>query len=166
MDKNTITRFTRSFDSIVQQIPNETTEFWYARDLMEKLGYTKWQNFVEVIAKAKTACANSNVCVENHFANVSKMVSIGSGAERSVENIMLTRYACYLIAQNGDPRKEAIAFAQTYFAAQTRKQELIEERLHFFQRQECKIMTPPTTPFFVFHYRRGPLGCLSSGGNL
>lgn len=156
MDKNTITKLTNSFNSIVQQTSDGTTEFWYARDLMEKLGYTKWQNFVEVIAKAKIACANSGVPIENHFTDVSKMVSIGSGAERPVEDVMLTRYACYLIAQNGDPRKEAIAFAQTYFAVQTRKQELIEERIRLQERLQARQkLTESETELSRNIYERG-----------
>lgn len=156
MDKKTIKKLTGSFDAIVQQIPDGTTEFWYARDLQELLGYTKWQNFTEVIVKAKTACANSNVPVENHFTDVSKMVSIGSGAERSIEDIMLTRYACYLIAQNGDPRKEPIAFAQTYFAVQTRKQELIEERLRLQERLQARQkLTESETELSRNLYQRG-----------
>jgi DNA-damage-inducible protein D len=138
VDQNTITRLTGSFDAIVQHIPDESVEFWYARDLMEQLGYTKWQNFTEVVAKGKTACINAGVPVENHFTDVSKMVTIGSGAEREIEDVMLTRYACYLIAQNGNPRKEAIAFAQTYFALQTRKQELIEERILLRERIQAR----------------------------
>lgn len=156
MDKNTITKLTNSFNSIVQQTSDGTTEFWYARDLMEKLGYTKWQNFVEVIAKAKIACANSGVPIENHFTDASKMVSIGSGAERPVEDVMLTRYACYLIAQNGDPRKEAIAFAQTYFAVQTRKQELIEERIRLQERLQARQkLTESETELSRNIYERG-----------
>ncbi len=156
MDKNTITKLTNSFNSIVHQTSDGTTEFWYARDLLEKLGYTKWQNFVEVIAKAKIACANSGVPIENHFTDVSKMVSIGSGAERPVEDVMLTRYACYLIAQNGDPRKEAIAFAQTYFAVQTRKQELIEERIRLQERLQARQkLTESETELSRNIYERG-----------
>jgi DNA-damage-inducible protein D len=121
MDQNTITKLTISFNVIAQQIPNEDTEFWYARELMVKLGYTKWQNLVKVVGKAKTACANSGVPVENHFTDVSKMVSIGSGAERETEDMMLSRYACYLVAQNSDPRKEAIAFVCTELFCSTDK---------------------------------------------
>lgn len=104
-------------------------ECWSARELQEILGYSKWTNFLNVIDKAKKACENADSSVSDHFADVGKMVSVGSGAQREVEDMALTRYACYLIAQNGDPAKPPIAFAQTYFAVQTRKQEIIEQRL-------------------------------------
>ena len=104
-------------------------EFWLARDLQQLLGYDEWRNFTLVIHKAKTACEVSNHPVSDHFVEVNKMVSLGSGSQREVLDIMLTRYACYLIAQNGDSRKPQIAFAQTYFALQTRKAEQIEQRL-------------------------------------
>jgi len=104
-------------------------ECWSARELQEILGYTQWRNFVKVIEKAKNACENSGVLLSDHFADISKMVVVGSDATREVQDIALTRYACYLIAQNGDTQKDPIAFAQTYFAVQTRKQEIIEKRL-------------------------------------
>ncbi len=104
-------------------------ECWSARELQTILGYSKWNNFLNVIEKAKTACENAGAALSDHFADVGKMVAIGSGTERQIEDIALTRYACYLIAQNGDAAKPAIAFAQTYFAVQTRKQEMIEQRL-------------------------------------
>ena len=156
MDQNTITKLTNSFNAIVQQVPNAAAEFWYARDLQELLGYTEWRNFLKVIEKAKDSAQNVGASVQNHFVDVNKMVSIGSGAERPVEDIMLTRYACYLIAQNGDPRKESIAFAQTYFAVQTRKQELIEERLRLQERLQARQkLTESETELSRNIYERG-----------
>jgi DNA-damage-inducible protein D len=156
MDKNTITKLTSSFDAIAQHIPGGATEFWYARDLQELLGYTEWRNFLKVVEKAKDAASNVGASVQNHFVDVNKMVSIGSGAERPIEDIMLTRYACYLVAQNGDPRKEAIAFAQTYFAVQTRKQELIEERLRLQERLQARQkLTESETELSRNIYERG-----------
>jgi DNA-damage-inducible protein D len=128
METNLILQLTETFEGHAQQT-EKGIEYWLARDLQQLLGYTKWENFQTVIAKAKTSCEVSGHAVENHFFDVRKMVKIGSGTEREIEDIMLTRYACYLIAQNGDPRKQEIAFAQTYFAVQTRRTELIEQRL-------------------------------------
>ncbi|MDA8137893.1 MAG: DNA damage-inducible protein D [Desulfobacteraceae bacterium] len=138
MKKDFIIQLHKRFDALVQAVPDSDVEFWYARDLQSVLEYAQWRNFLEVIEKAKTACANSGVDVENHFADVSKMVRIGSGAERPIDDIVLTRYACYLIAQNGDSRKDPIAFAQSYFAIQTRKQEIVEERIRLHERIQAR----------------------------
>ncbi|GHT20354.1 DNA damage-inducible protein D [Bacteroidia bacterium] len=113
-------------------------ECWSARELQSLLGYTQWRNFVGIIDRAKETCKNTAVSIPDHFADVSKMVVIGSGAEKEIEDIFLTRYACYLIAQNGDSRKSEIAFAQTYFALQTRRSELIEQRLLELERVEAR----------------------------
>ena len=136
MEKKVIINYKKRFDEIRHE--ENGVEFWYARELMYLLNYSKWQNFENVLSKAKVACVNNGIVVENHFADISKMVTLGSGANREVEDYMLTRYACYLIAENGDPRKEQIAFAQSYFAVQTRKQELIEERISYIERTEAR----------------------------
>jgi len=128
MKKPLIQNLTATFEAHAKKTENGV-EFWLARDLQHLLGYTKWDNFQAVIAKAKTACEISKHNISDHFTDVGKKVSIGSGAETEILDIMLTRYACYLIAQNGDSRKEEIAFAQTYFAIQTRKLEIIEKRI-------------------------------------
>ncbi|MGB9176335.1 MAG: DNA damage-inducible protein D [Methanoregula sp.] len=113
-------------------------EFWFARDLQKLLGYDEWRNFLKVIEKAKESCEISGTTVPDHFVDANKMVSLGSGAEREIEDLFLTRYACYLIAQNGDPRKEEIAFAQSYFAVQTRKQEIIEDHIRLAERLKAR----------------------------
>ncbi|MFH1563672.1 MAG: BRO family protein [Nitrospirota bacterium] len=109
-------------------------EYWLARELQELLGYTDWRNFNNAIGKAKQSCETTGVAVSDHFVDVNKTIPMPKGASKEIDDIMLTRYACYLIAQNGDPRKEEIAFAQSYFAIQTRKQEILEERISLIER--------------------------------
>jgi DNA-damage-inducible protein D len=128
MKTELVQTLTATFEGHAKQIESGV-EFWLARDLQHLLGYSKWDNFLSVVVKAKTACEVSGHPVADHFADVGKMVDLGSGSQREINDIMFTRYACYLIAQNGDPRKPEIAFAQTYFAMQTRRAELIEQRL-------------------------------------
>ncbi len=136
MEKKTIEIYKKKFDDIRHE--ENGVEFWRAREIMELLEYAKWQNFEKIVEKAQISCSNNGIEVSDHFASVGNMVEIGSGAHRERGDYMLTRYACYLIAENGDPRKEQIAFAQSYFAVQTRKQELIEERIAYIERTEAR----------------------------
>lgn len=138
MKTETIQILQSQFDAISQRIPGEDVEFWFARELMEPLGYARWENFQTAINRAIGSCETTGYDPSNHFRGVTKMVKLGSGAERLIDDFMLTRYACYLIAQNGDPRKEPIAFAQSYFAVQTRKQELIEDRMRLQARLDAR----------------------------
>jgi len=141
MDIQKINQYKTTFDSIVSKIEGDDgsiIEVWFARDLQSVLGYARWENFMVAINRAIDSCKTQSVKVEDHFREVTKMVMLGSGSQRSISDFMLTRYACYLIAQNGDPKKEEIAFAQSYFAVQTRKAEIIEERLNLLSRLETR----------------------------
>ena len=142
MKKEIIQQLYSAFEQAALEF--DGVECWSARELQQLLGYSLWQNFTKVIDKAKVACEVVNQSVSDHFIGVNKKVELGSGAQREIEDLMLTRYACYLVAQNGDPRKEQIAFAQTYFAVQTRKAELIEQRLLEVERVKARAKLQET----------------------
>lgn len=132
----------RQFESITNEY--EGVECWSARELAKLLGYAQWRNFENIVNKAKAACEHAEQEVSYHFAEVGKMVSLGSGSEREVSDYMLTRYACYLVAQNGDPRKPQVAFAQNYFAVQTRRAELAQQRILDYERIQARTKLAET----------------------
>ena len=141
MDIQQIIEYKNAFDTIERQIADdngENIEVWYARELQHILGYARWENFAVAIGRAMQSCKSQGISIDDHFREVTKMVSLGSGSERPIQDFMLTRYACYLIAQNGDPKKEEVAFAQSYFAVQTRRAEIIEEHLRMLERLETR----------------------------
>ena len=142
MDKQSIIQYKSAFDAIATYIESdngkEKVEVWFARELQEVLGYARWENFQAAINRAVESCNTQGINVDDHFHEVTKMIRLAKGASRDVQDFMLTRYACYLIAQNGDPKKEPVAFAQSYFAVQTRKAELIEERINYIARLESR----------------------------
>ena len=138
MDKKRVGQIKEQFDLVVHNDENANIEFWYARELMSLLGYERWENFDKAVSRAKDSCETGGIEVSDHFREVTKMIETGKGAQRAVKDYMLTRYACYLTAQNGDARKPAIAFAQNYFAVQTRRAELVEQRLLDYERVQAR----------------------------
>ena len=136
---NEIKEYTEKIFEDIKHIDEYGNEYWLARELQKVLGYSQWRRFKNTVSKAKTSCNNSNVRVEDHFANIGKMINLGKGGTRNIDDYKLSRYACYLIAQNGDSRKKTIALAQTYFAIQTRKQELSEKEYSMLTEDEKRF---------------------------
>lgn len=149
-----IEQLSKDFESAIQTA--EGVEFMFARDLQKLLDYAEWRNFSQVIDKAKIACKKAGHDTADHFVDVNKMVDLGSGSQREVEDVMLTRYACYLVAQNGDSRKDPVAFAMNYFAIQTRKQELLQQRIQEWERVQAREkLTVLERQFSGLIYERG-----------
>ena len=138
MNKDIVVRLHSSFKDMTQRESETGIEFWCARDLQMLLGYAKWESFARVIDKAKVACVSSGYETRDHFLDITKMVGVGSGAKRKIDDIALSRYACYLIAQNGESSNDPIAFDQSYFAVQTRRQEIIEQRMAETERVSAR----------------------------
>ena len=154
MENQLITKLVKNFEDYVHE--KEGIEFWYARDLQLLLGYDEWRNFLSVLEKARDSCKTTGTIASDHFVGVNKTIAMPKGATKEINDFILTRYACYLIAQNGDPRKEEIAFAQSYFAIQTRKQELVEERIKLQERFVARDkLTKSETELSKLIYERG-----------
>ena len=166
MEKEAIQSLLNDFESIVQNT-SEGIEFWYARDLQHLLGYSRYDKFKPIILKAKTACDTTGDQIEDHFLDAERSVVIGSGAKRTIDDIMLTRYACYLIAQNGDSKKEQVSFAQSYFAVKARKAELIEQRIQDLKRlnEREKLKYRETQLSDIIHAKGGNFGLVRSLGD-
>lgn len=137
MDKKLIEKLKLTFDDIAHKT-DDGLEYWYARELQVVLAYKEWRNFSNVVEKAKLACKNSNIEIIDHFVTVNKTIPMPKSAHKTIDDIILTRYACYLIAQNGDSTKTEISFAQSYFAVQTRKQEILEDRIALAERMAAR----------------------------
>ncbi|OGX42225.1 MAG: DNA damage-inducible protein D [Omnitrophica WOR_2 bacterium RIFCSPLOWO2_12_FULL_50_9] len=154
MKKEIIVQLNKTFEE--SAYAQNGVEYWMARDLQKLLDYDEWRNFLKVIDKARLACSNSGQDISDHFVDVNKTIPMPKGAEKDIQDVMLTRYACYLIAQNGDPRKEQIAFAQSYFAVQTRRQELLEERIALVERlRACEKLADTESELSGIVYERG-----------
>ena len=154
MRSDLISKLQATFEDFVHE--SDGLEFWYARELQSLLGYSEWRNFLKIVEKAKESCKNANGVISDHFVDVNKSIPVPKGGTRDIDDIILSRYACYLIAQNGDPRKDEIAFAQSYFAVQTRKQEIIEEHIQLSERLKARNrLKESETEFSRIIYERG-----------